>query len=72
MQLLQKPPEPEKKALDKELDKEVVQVKAPIAAPQLTRPPFETPMITLQAQISESLKANVQKSTIKTDAVDDG
>lgn len=39
-----KPPEPEKKAQDVALEKEVIEVK-PIIAPKLQRPPFDAPMV---------------------------
>lgn len=59
----QKPPEPEKNALDKELDKkEVITVRAPMLGPQLPRPSFDSPMITLQPHIAESLKQIVHKA----------
>ncbi|XP_041988449.1 cysteine and histidine-rich domain-containing protein [Aricia agestis] len=62
-----KPPEPEKKALDKELDKkEVIEVRAPIVGPQLVRPPFDTPLVTLEARIADSLKDIVNKSAQQT------
>ncbi|KAJ0175486.1 hypothetical protein K1T71_008645 [Dendrolimus kikuchii] len=67
-----KPVEPEKKSLDKELDKkDVIEVRAPMVGPQLVRPPFETPLVQLQARIADSLKDNVQKTAQKTaEAVD--
>ncbi|XP_023937110.2 cysteine and histidine-rich domain-containing protein morgana [Bicyclus anynana] len=59
-----KPPEPEKKVLDNELEKkEVIEVRAPIVGPQLTRPPFESPMTTIEPRIADALKANLQKAT---------
>lgn len=62
-----KPIEPEKKALDKELEKkEVIEIRAPIVGPQLVRPPFETPMVQLQARIADSLRNIVHKSSLKT------
>lgn len=69
----QKPPEPEKKALDKELEKkEVIEVRAPITGPQLIRPPFDNPLVTLNARIADSLKELVQKTEQKVATVDDG
>ncbi|XP_063619241.1 cysteine and histidine-rich domain-containing protein morgana [Cydia splendana] len=68
-----KPPEPEKKALDKELEKkDVIEVRAPIVGPQLTRPPFDTPMVALEAHIADSLKQLVQNSQKPVAAADDG
>ncbi|CAK1600934.1 unnamed protein product [Parnassius mnemosyne] len=68
-----KPPEPEKKVLDKELDKkEVIEVRAPVVGPQLPRPPFDTPLVTLEARIADSLKNTVQKSNQKAVADPDG
>lgn len=63
---MQKPPEPEKKALDKELDKkEVIVVRAPVTGPQLPRPPFESPLTLLEARIADSLKQVVQNAAQK-------
>ncbi|CAG9119377.1 unnamed protein product [Plutella xylostella] len=68
-----KPPEPEKKALDKELEsKEVIVVRAPVTGPQLPRPAFESPMKQLEARISDSLKQMVQGTTEKAVASDNG
>ncbi|XP_026315449.1 cysteine and histidine-rich domain-containing protein [Hyposmocoma kahamanoa] len=68
-----KPPEPEKKALDKELEtKEIIEVRAPITGPQLIRPPFESPLVTLEARIADSLRDLVQKTEQKVATVDDG
>lgn len=70
---LQKPPEPEKKAMDKELDKkEVIEVRAPVVGPQLTRPPFESPLTTLEPRIADSLKENLQKVTKQAVAQSEG
>ncbi|XP_013187135.1 cysteine and histidine-rich domain-containing protein morgana [Amyelois transitella] len=67
-----KPPEPEKKALDKDLqEKEVIVVRAPVA-PQLPRPPFESPLVELDARIADSLKEMVQKTKQKEASADDG
>ncbi|XP_072938913.1 cysteine and histidine-rich domain-containing protein morgana [Epargyreus clarus] len=67
-----KPPEPEKKALDKELDKkEVIVVRAPVTGPQLPRPPFESPLTQLEARIADSLKQVVQNSTQKVTKADE-
>lgn len=68
----EKPPEPEKQVLDKELeDKEVVVVRAPVAGPQLPRPPFDTPMVTLKPTIADSLKQSALNVTQKSAASDD-
>ncbi|XP_050346677.1 cysteine and histidine-rich domain-containing protein morgana [Nymphalis io] len=68
-----KPPEPEKKALDKELEKkEVIEVRAPVAGPQLPRPPFDSPLVTLQPRIAESLKEIVHKSSQEAETSSDG
>ncbi|KAL0880961.1 hypothetical protein ABMA27_002121 [Loxostege sticticalis] len=68
-----KPPEPEKKGLDKELEKkEVIEVRAPVTGPQLPRPPFESPMITLEARVADALKESVQKTAQKAVACEDG
>ncbi|CAG4985998.1 unnamed protein product [Colias eurytheme] len=68
-----KPPEPEKKVLDKELEKkEVIEVRAPIVGPQLPRPPFETPVVTLEAKVADSLKQTVLKTTQQAATTDDG
>ncbi|XP_039751632.1 cysteine and histidine-rich domain-containing protein [Pararge aegeria] len=68
-----KPPEPEKKVLDSELEKkEVIEVRAPIIGPQLTRPPFESPTVTLEACIADSLKENLQKASQPAVAASDG
>ncbi|CAH0714499.1 unnamed protein product, partial [Brenthis ino] len=68
-----KPPEPEKKALDKELEKkEVIEVRAPIVGPQLPRPSFDSPMVTLQPSIAESLKEIVHKAAQESMAPTDG
>ncbi|CAG9785635.1 unnamed protein product [Diatraea saccharalis] len=68
-----KPPEPEKKGLDKELqEKEVIEVRAPVVGPQLTRPPFDSPLVTLNASIADSLKDITRKATEKTAVSDDG
>ncbi|KAL4716399.1 hypothetical protein ACJJTC_006761 [Scirpophaga incertulas] len=57
-----KPPEPEKKGLDKELEKkEVIEIRALVTGPQLPRPPFESPLTKLEARIADSLKEVVQK-----------
>lgn len=69
----QKPPEPEKKALDKELQKkEIIEVRAPVTGPQLIRPPFETPFVTLEVRIADSLKEHGQKTGQRVATVDDG
>lgn len=69
----QKPPEPEKKALDKELEKkDVIEVRAPVKGPQLARPPFETPLVTIEARIADFLKDLVQKTEQKVVTADDG
>ncbi|CAH2108378.1 unnamed protein product [Euphydryas editha] len=68
-----KPPEPEKKALDKELEKkEVIEVRAPVVGPQLPRPPFESPLVQLEPRIAESLKEIVHKSTEQATSSSDG
>ncbi|KAF9809184.1 hypothetical protein SFRURICE_020468 [Spodoptera frugiperda] len=68
-----KPPEPEKKALDKDLDKkEVIEVRAPVVGPQLPRPPFDTPLVTLKPTVAEALKQAVQNTSQPTAAADDG
>ncbi|CAB3223404.1 unnamed protein product [Arctia plantaginis] len=68
----ERPPEPEKKALDKELEnKEVIVVRAPVVGPQLPRPPFETPMVTLKPTVADSLKQAVQNSSHQTAAIDE-
>ncbi|KAG6438551.1 cysteine and histidine-rich domain-containing protein [Manduca sexta] len=68
-----KPPEPEKKSLDKELDKkEVIEVRAPLVGPQLARPPFDSPLVQLECRIADSLKEAVQKSVQKVTTADDG
>ncbi|XP_026500828.2 cysteine and histidine-rich domain-containing protein morgana [Vanessa tameamea] len=68
-----KPPEPEKKALDKELEKkEVIEVRAPVVGPQLPRPPFDSPLVTLEPRIAESLKEIVHKSTQQAATSSDG
>uniref|UniRef100_A0A1E1W2V2 CS domain-containing protein n=1 Tax=Pectinophora gossypiella TaxID=13191 RepID=A0A1E1W2V2_PECGO len=67
-----KPPEPEKKQLDKELDKkEVIEVRAPVA-PKLPRPPFDSPLTTLECRIADSLKELVQNTPQKATTADDG
>lgn len=69
----QKPPEPEKKPLEKELDKkEVIEIRAPITGPQLPRPPFDSPLVTIKAQIAESLKNMIQQSIQKSEMEADG
>lgn len=68
-----KPPEPEKKALDKELEnKEVIEVRAPITGPQLARPPFGTSLVTLKPTIAESLKQAILNISQNVTANDDG
>ncbi|KPI92791.1 PREDICTED: cysteine and histidine-rich domain-containing protein [Papilio xuthus] len=68
-----KPPEPEKKVLDKELEKkEVIEVRAPVLGPQLPRPSFETPLVTLKPQIAESLKNMIQQTAQKSVVESDG
>ncbi|CAH2076584.1 unnamed protein product, partial [Iphiclides podalirius] len=68
-----KPPEPEKKQLDKELDKKaVIEVRAPILGPQLPRPPFDSPLVTVEAHIADSLKNVVQLTPQKSVADSDG
>ncbi|XP_059046312.1 cysteine and histidine-rich domain-containing protein morgana [Achroia grisella] len=68
-----KPPEPEKKGLDKNLEqKEVIEIRAPIQTPQIPRPPFETPLVQLKPQIADSLKAEVQKTVQKVTLASDG
>lgn len=61
-----------KKPLDKELEnKEVIVVRAPVVGPQLPRPPFDTPMVTLIPTIADSLKQAVQNSTNQTATTDE-
>lgn len=68
-----KPPEPEKNALDKELEKkEVIEVRAPVVGPQLPRPPFESPLVQLEPRIAESFKEIVHKSTEQVASSSDG
>ncbi|XP_045768305.1 cysteine and histidine-rich domain-containing protein morgana [Maniola jurtina] len=68
-----KPPEAEKKALDKELEKkEVIEVRAPIVGPQLTRPLFESALVNLEPRIADSLKESLQKATQQAVASADG
>ncbi|KAF9414380.1 hypothetical protein HW555_007694 [Spodoptera exigua] len=68
-----KPPEPEKKALDKDLDKkEVIEIRAPVVGPQLPRPPFDTPLVTLKPTVAEALKQAVQNTSQPTASTDDG
>lgn len=52
--------------------KEVIQVRAPVVAPQLPRPPFESPLVQLEAQIADSLKELVKKTVQKAATVEDG
>ncbi|CAK1540581.1 unnamed protein product [Leptosia nina] len=68
-----KPQEPEKKVIDKELEeKTVIEVRAPIVGPQLPRPAFETPVVTLIPIIADSLKQSVQKSLSQSAVKSDG
>lgn len=68
-----KPPEPEKNALDKELEKkEVIEVRAPVVGSQLPRPPFESPLVQLEPRIAESFKEIVHKSTEQVVSSSDG
>lgn len=52
--------------------KEVIVVRAPIVGPQLKRPSFETPLVTLKPTIAEALKQSIQNTTQQTAAVVDG
>lgn len=71
--VFKKPPEPEKNALDKELEKkEVIEVRVPVVGPQLPRPPFESPLVQLEPRIAESLKEIVHKSTEQAASSSDG
>lgn len=68
---LQKPPEPEKKSLDKELEKKaVIEVRAPVVGPQLPRPPFESPMVSMEPHIADSLKELAKTFSQKAAKVD--
>ncbi|XP_032515366.2 cysteine and histidine-rich domain-containing protein morgana [Danaus plexippus] len=68
-----KPPEPEKKSLDKELEKkEVIEVRAPLVGPKLDRPPFETQLVTLEPRIADALKEAVYKAKENVAAPNDG
>lgn len=59
--------------LDKELDKkDVIEVRAPVVGPQLPRPPFESPMVTLKPTVAEALKKTVQNTLQPTAVADDG
>lgn len=50
----------------------MIEVRAPIVGPQLKRPPFETPLVTLKPTVAEALKQAVQNTTQQTAAVADG
>lgn len=63
-----KPPEPEKKPLDKKIEEEV---KPPIVVTAI-RPPFDTELITLNTNIADSLKEQVKLNVEKTDTTEDG
>lgn len=68
-----KPVEPVKKGLDKELEKkDIIEVRAPVAGPQLQRPPFETPLVLLETHIAESLKQSQPNTEQKTPVSEDG
>lgn len=59
--------------MDKDLDKkEVIEVRAPVVGPQLPRPPFDTPMVTVKPTIAEALKQAVQNMSQPTASIDDG
>jgi len=67
-----KPPEPEKRAAQDELEKEVVEVK-PMVQPHIVRPPIDTPMTTMKPEIAPSLRqmqANMAQTQIE-DLVED-
>lgn len=55
--------EPEKRGLDKEVEqKQIIEIRAPIVGPQLSRPPFDSPVVTLKPIIADSLKQNALKA----------
>lgn len=59
--------------MDKDLDKkEVIEVRAPVVGPQLPRPPFDTPMITVKPTVAEALKQAVQNISQPAASTDDG
>ncbi|CAH3867291.1 unnamed protein product [Pieris brassicae] len=68
-----KPVEPEKKALNKDLEqKQVIEVRAPIVGPRLPRPPFDTPVVTLKPNVAESLKQSVLNTSQQAAVITDG
>ncbi|KOB70692.1 Cysteine and histidine-rich domain-containing protein [Operophtera brumata] len=52
--------------------KDVIEVRAPIVGPQLSRPPFDTPVVKVEAHIAESLKELAKTYAQKSAAVDKG
>lgn len=59
--------------MDKDLEKkEVIEVRAPIVGPQLQRPPFDTPVVKLQANVADSLKELAKTYAQKSATIDKG
>lgn len=57
--------------MDKELEKkEVIEVRAPIVGPQLTRPSFDSPLVKVEPNIADSLKELAKSYATKSATVE--
>ncbi|CAG5073332.1 Similar to CHORD: Cysteine and histidine-rich domain-containing protein (Drosophila melanogaster) [Cotesia congregata] len=66
----EKPPEPEKPAVDKSKAAEVIEYRAPVnTEPTIERPPFDTPQKTMQPVVSQALMDQVKSFITNTESL---